>query len=406
MAWWARAGICVLTWCGAVPAWAVLWDGGGTTSSWMEAANWQFNAIPTTADTATIVSDTASITGQAVPGVMAVELGMGSFSGGLTMSGGVNPSVLNVATSVTLAPAGQLTLGGGGPATSTINAASLATSGAVTIHQRGVVNLSGQLTQTGGTLSLNGGAIDAASVSVQAGTFNARGSIGGNVTIGNGSGSTAVLAPSLSLEIAGNLKFASDARLEVSFGSSGFDQIHVLDTATLGGVLDLSLLSGATPTPGVVYPLISARAIDGAFTDVTGSDAGGGSWIPDFDITNGINVFYTELRGNMNGDDTVDELDAALFAHAIRDPNTYHFAYYLAGNVADAFMADMDGDGSNTFADIPAFLEVIENMGGNSETAMAAIAQALSVPEPATATTLAISFLLSSALRRTSRTRG
>jgi hypothetical protein len=372
----------------------------------MEAANWQFNAIPTTADTATIVNDTATITGQTVPGVMAVELGMGSFSGGLTMTGNVNPSLLNVATSVTVAPAGQLTLGGGGPATSTVNAASLTTSGTVAIHQRGVVNLSGPLTQTAGTLNLDGGAIDAAGVSVQAGTFNARGSVDGNVTIGNGSGALAVLAPDLLLEISGDLKFASDARLEVSFSASGFDQIEVLGTATLGGVLDLSLLSGATPTPGVVYPLISARAVNGAFTDITGSNAGGGSWIPDFDITNGINVFYTELRGNMNGDDTVNELDAALFAHAIRDPNTYHFDYYLEGNVADAFMADMDGDGSNTFADIPAFLEVIENMGGNSAMAMAAIAHALAVPEPSSATTLAIGALLGSALRRTSRARG
>lgn len=403
---WGRGVACLLAWCGVAPAWAVQWDGGGTTSSWMEAANWQFNAIPTTADTATIVSDTATITGQTVPSVMAVELGLGSFAGGLTMTGSVNPSVLNVATSVTVAPAGQLALGGGGPATSTINAASLTTSGTTTIHQRGVVNLSGPLTQTGGTLNLNGGAIDAASVAVQAGTFNARGNIGGNVTIGNGSGPTAVLAPDRSLEIAGSLKFASDARLEVSFGSSGFDQIEVLGTATLGGVLDLSLLSGATPTPGVVYPLILARAIDGAFKDITGSDAGGGSWIPDFDITNGINVFYTELRGNMNGDDTVDELDAALFAHAIRDPNTYHFDYYLEGNVADAFMADMDGDGSNTFADIPAFLQVIENLGGDSSVAMAAITHALAVPEPAAATMLAIGVLLSSARRRTSRARG
>ena len=403
---WGRGAVCLLAWCAAAPAWAVQWDGGGTTSSWMEAANWQFNAIPTTADTATIVSDTATIAGQTVPGVMAVELGMGSFSGGLTMTGNVNPSVLNVATSVTVAPAGQLTLGGGGPATSTINAASLTTGGTVTIHQRGIVDLSGSLTQTSGTLNLNGGAIDATSVSMQAGTFNARGSIDANVTIGNGSGATAMLAPDRSLEIAGSLKFASDARLEVSFGSSGFDQIEVLGTATLGGVLDLSLLSGATPTPGVVYPLISARAIDGAFKDITGSDAGGGSWIPDFDITNGINVFYTELRGNMNGDDTVDELDAALFAHAIRDPNTYHFDYYLEGNVADAFMADMDGDGSNTFADIPAFLQVIENLGGDSSAAIAAITHALAVPEPAAATMLAIGVLLTSARRRTSRARG
>ena len=109
----------------------------------------------------------------------------------------------------------------------------------------------------------------------------------------------------------------------------------------------------------------------------------------------GINVFYTELRGNMNGDDTVDELDVELFAHAIRDPNTYHFDFYLAGNVADSFLADMDGDGSNTFADIPLFLEAIENFGGSAQAAFAEITRVLAVPEPSSSTAMVVAIALS-----------
>ena len=47
-------------------------------------------------------------------------------------------------------------------------------------------------------------------------------------------------------------------------------------------------------------------------------------------------------------------------------------------------MADMDRDGSNTFADIPLFLDVVEQNGGNSAVALATIAKILTgVPEPA-----------------------
>ncbi len=397
---------CLLFAAGASPARAVLWDGGGTTSEWIEPANWQFNLVPTTADIATIVNDTATISGRTVPTVKAVELGMGSLPGSLMISGGVNPGGLHVVTSVVVAAAGNLTLGGGGPASSQLTANALTTAGTVAVLSRGVVDLTGQLTQTAGMLNLNGGSLSVAAVSVQAGAFNASGNVGGNVTIGDGGGATAILAPKQVVEINGDLKLASDARLEVAFRSGVFDQLEVSGTATLGGVLDLSFLGTAPPAPGSRYPILTASALKGAFTDIVGTNVGGGSWIPDFDITNGINVFYTELPGNMNGDDAVDELDVELFAHAIRDPNTYHVDFFLAGDVADSFMADMDGDGSNTFADIPPFLEAVEFFGGSSDAALAAITQVLSVPEPSSATIVLAAAFISSIFGRSPRSRG
>jgi hypothetical protein len=222
---------------------------------------------------------------------------------------------------------------------------------------------------------------------IQSGVFNATGDINGNVSIGDGAGAVATLAPGQMLDVNGAFKLAPDGRLEIQFRSGVIDQITVSGTATLGGTLDLSFLGGVGPQEGASYSVISAGNIVGSFDEILGSDSGGGgSWIPDFDLTNGLNVSYTELRGNMNGDLTVDELDVELFAHAVRDPNTYHTEFYLAGDVADAFLADMDGDGSNTFADIPPFLEVIENFGGSSQAALAAITRVLAVPEPGGAT--------------------
>lgn len=392
----------------ALPAGAVLWDGGGTTSDWIEPANWQFNLVPTTADTATISNgDTATIAGRNVPTIMAAEFGTGSLPGGLTITGGVNPGGLNVVTSVSVAGAGTLTLGGGGPAASQISAATMTTGGSVAVLSRGTVNLSGQLTQTGGTINLNSGVINASSIVVQAGVLSATGDINGNVSIGDGAGAVATLAPGQMLDINGALKLAPDSRLEIQFRSGVIDQINVTGTATLGGTLDLSSLGGVGPQEGASYSVISAGNIVGTFDEILGSGSGGaGSWIPDFDLTNGFNVLYTELRGNMNGDGTVDELDVELFAHAIRDPNTYHTEFYLAGDVADAFLADMDGDGSNTFADIPPFLEVIENFGGSSQAALAAITRVLGVPEPGSAAIAGALIAVSTHFLRSNRRRG
>jgi hypothetical protein len=343
-----------------------------------------------TADTATIVNDTATITGVSVPTVMAVELGLGSAPGGLAMTGGVNPAVLNVVTNVAVASAGNLTLGGGGPALSTLPAASLTTAGTTSVLSRGVVNLSGQLTQTGGTLGLSGGTINAATVFSGGGVFNAAGTVDGNVSIGDEAGATATLAPGALLDVNGNLKLASDARLEVQFrpvpGGGAFDMIDVSGTATLGGVLDLSVLSGATPIPGVNYTFLTAGAVRGAFDDILGAAVGNGSWVPELDLTNGVQLSYNEQRGNMNKLAGVDEDDVELFAYAIRDANSYHEQYFIHGSVSEAFMADMDLDGSNTFADIPLFLDVVAQSGGSAPEALAEIMAVLTgVPEPGAA---------------------
>jgi hypothetical protein len=396
----------------SAPSRAVLWDGGGVNSEWIEPANWQFNVLPTPADTATIINDTATITGVVVPPVFAVELGLGSMPGGLVMTGGVNPAGLNVVTNVAVASAGSLTLGGGGPATSQITAATLSTSGTVSVLSRGTVNLTGQLTQSSGTINLSGGTINAATLLSQAGDINATGDFNANVSIGNGSGAIATLAPGLSLDVDGDMKLASDARLEVQFrsifGNGFFDMIDVTGTLTLGGVLDLSVVGASEPVPGVVYPMLTAGAIQGSFVDIVGTAVGGGSWVPHFDPTfTSINFSKSEVFGDMNDDLTVDELDVEHFAYAIRDPNHYHAEYYLDFELelADSHMADMDLDGGNTFADIPLFLDAVEQSGGDPQIALAGIIRVLSaVPEPSSA---AIAVVVGGfAWRRIRRSRG
>lgn len=310
------------------------------------------------------------------------------------MTGTVNPSSLTAVTSVTVAQFGNLTLGGGGPGISQVNASSVSTSGTVNVLNRGTLSISGAFVQTGGTVASTGGAITASSITNQAGLLEATGIINGNVTIGNGVGAQATLSagPAVgSLDVNGDLGLKSDGRLLVHFraNSTGasFDSIDVSGMFTPGGVLDISIISG-TPTHGTTYSFLNAGSLppDPQFADVVGLPSGNGSWVPHFNLTNGIDISFTSLKGDMNGDFAVDEADVPLFAWALRDANTYHFQYVLGGGAAFATMADMDLDGEGTYADIPLFLDLVGGGGGNVQAAAATMWVILAgVPEPSTA---------------------
>lgn len=396
---------------------AVNWDGGGVTSEWLEAANWQLDTIPSASQSAVIVNDTATITGTGVPTILSLALGSGSMPGGLTMTGTSAPASLSVGTSATVAPAGTLALGGGGPATSQLSAASLTTAGSVSVQSRGAIVLSGAFTQTGGTVSITGGTLTAGGVLSEAGLFEATGVVNANVKIGDNLAAEATLSPGPSigtLAINGNLSLNSDARLKVQFRASmsggQFDAINVSGAVTLGGVLDLSIIGTGQPTPGTVYPVLTAGSIvpNPKFDDIVGLPTNGGSFVPKFDVlTNGIQVSYTVLRGDMNGDFAVNDEDVEKFAWAVRDGTTYHQHFVLAGNSAFASMADMDLDGDRTWADIPLFLDAVALGGGSVQAASATLAAILtSVPEPsAVALALAAGAIIGGSRRRSRRSR-
>jgi hypothetical protein len=61
------------------------------------------------------------------------------------------------------------------------------------------------------------------------------------------------------------------------------------------------------------------------------------------------------LRGDLNCDDVVDELDVAPFSLALTDPS----AYYAAFPGGDVMRADADRDGAVNAVDIDAFLEIL-----------------------------------------------
>jgi hypothetical protein len=195
---------------------------------------------------------------------------------------------------------------------------------------------------------------------------------------------------------------ASDGRLAMQFrvGPSGvFDMINISGSATLAGTLDLSLLGSGVPTPGAIYTMLRANNFDPNqyFDQIVGMRVANGSWVPLFDsFTNGVRFSFTLTRGDMNGDQVVDDMDVEKFAWAVRDAFTYRERFINSGLVepcaiglcgaADEYMADMDLDGDRTWADIPLFLDAVALSGGSPAAAFAAIAKVMqTVPEPCSA---------------------
>lgn len=393
-----RVAVAMMLW-GALLAPAALgvnWDGGGATSEWTDRFNWQFDALPATSDSAVIVGDAATITGVVVPTVTSVSLGAATLSGGLTITATSNRAGLTALSSVNVAPAGNLALRSTGTARSQLTAANLVTGGTLSIANRSDLVLSGSLMQTGGTVSLaNGGTLSTPLVSAQAGLLEATGTIDADVRIGDGAGGAATLSPGGgigSLAIDGNLTLNSDARLRMhlsaSPGAVRWDSISVNGTLQLGGVLELSNLGTVAPTPGTPYGLLTANGLvaNSRFSEIIGLELGNGSLVPTFDLTGKLNVFYTVMRGDMNGDQAVNELDVEKFAWAIRDGSTYHQHFVLAGGAAFVNMADLNLDGERTWADIPLFLDAVKLDGGSVEAAASAMFAILAaVPEPSSA---------------------
>jgi fibronectin-binding autotransporter adhesin len=131
----------------------------------------------------------------------------------------------------------------------------------------GTSTLTGPTSITGGTLSVNG-ALASSAVTVASG-----GKLGGTGTVGATSvASGGTIAPGNSigtLHINGNLTLASGSTTAIEISPTAADQIAVSGTANLGGALAFTQGAG-TYTAGTDYKLITASAVNGTFSNITG----------------------------------------------------------------------------------------------------------------------------------------
>lgn len=376
------------------------------TLDWHVASTWS-GSVPTSLSAVTLENtgvsglQTVSVTTSGSPINAAHRLSVGGGSDDLKLE--VDGRSLSVSTTTTISPMGTIELTGDG---------ALLTSE--------FVNIEG-----GGTLTGVGDLI-------------------ANVEVGSSGSGAATFDPVGSLRLKGSYtqnaigEFAS-AIFGMNTGG-GNDLLSVTDTVTLAGDLNIDVagLSNAEFSNGDTYELILAEgSITGTFDNVSvsgrddvyfrieydsagsvqlGETSGGGSSSSQNRVT--ATVFD---KGNGNGDDVIDELDAELFAAVLLNNNLLIWEYTCHNNTActaigpffDAynFTESRNDIQEVDFHDIPRFAAALAGSSSISlgaayamiESAIANSQAPKDVPEPASLVLLASVAAVLAPRRRRSR---
>ena len=88
------------------------------------------------------------------------------------------------------------------------------------------------------------------------------------------------------LTIVGNYVQTAAGIFQLDIGGliagSGFDLVTVTQLATLSGTLDISVLTGFTPTNGEIFKFLITGSHSGTFGTVNGLNYGGGTFAVDY----------------------------------------------------------------------------------------------------------------------------
>ena len=143
----------------------------------------------------------------------------------------------------------------------------------------GTLTLTGNSTYSGPTTVYSGKLVVDGSIASAVTTINAGTTLGGSGTVGgitiNVGG---ILAPGDSpgrLTVNGNYNQTSGGALNVEIGGvtpgTGFDQVAVSGSATVGGTLNLSLVNGFRPNVGQTFAIITSSSETGNFSTINSS---------------------------------------------------------------------------------------------------------------------------------------
>jgi hypothetical protein len=150
---------------------------------------------------------------------------------------------------------------------------------------------------------------------------------------------------------------------------SGFDQLNIGGTATLGGTLQVDLLDGYSPAPGTSFEFLRATGgVTGTFADAILPNVPGLSWQLVYEplaVRLSVDAVVNPLPGDYNFNGIVDVADYVVWRKAIGTNN---------------FAADGDGDG---MVDNDDYVVWQANFG-NTASLPASGAALGSIPEPST----------------------
>jgi hypothetical protein len=159
-------------------------------------------------------------------------------------------------------------------------------SGSVTVEAGTLQFDNPGFTQSGGTLTLAGGAISTTpALAVQGGTLSGTGTIGGGV---NNSGGTLAPTGTGTITISGVYTQGSAATLAIQLGGTGagqFDVLAVGGAATLNGTLTVSLVNGFALANNQSFPVLTYASRSGDFATNTGLTQGGVTLTKNFSAT-------------------------------------------------------------------------------------------------------------------------
>jgi hypothetical protein len=172
-----------------------------------------------------------------------------------------------------------------------------------------------------------------------------------NTVSGNGSftgGGTAVFLASLSpgnspgsISFGGDVALVGGSSLNMELFSdtpaTGYDQIDVAGTLSIGGILSVALIGGFMPAIGSSFNLLDWGTLEGTFSAINLPALATGQWDTSQLYTTGVlSVIASPLGGDYNDDGAVDAADYVLWRkggplkNEVDNPGTVDEADYAA----------------------------------------------------------------------------
>jgi hypothetical protein len=262
-----------------------------------------------------------------------------SFSGGVEVSF----STLAIQTDGALgASSGQVDIVNGGTLRYT---GSTATSRTFNVHN-GTINLGGHVLDLNGGLLVNNGTVRSGTVNVNDGsTAKGTGSYDAvHVTDGG------VFAPgdSVGFMTANSVSFDTGSSLSIELAGAApaqYDQLHVSGRLSLGGTLDVSLISPFTPQAGDSFDILDWGSLSRTIDYVTLPELGPELlWNTSQLYING--ALTVTIAGDFNGDGSVDAADYVVWrqgldtTYTLDDYNAWRAHFGQTVGSGEALVAD------------------------------------------------------------------